>query len=201
MDVRKKISRIAIGALLAFSFTTTPLIGTTFTLTSSDAFAAETKKEEGIIVKGKVKGLTQKAKMISVDQKDKGVCMIKFNDKTIYKNASSSKDFKIGEAVKITIKKVDAENIAQIIEKLLVRLPEGIKEIKTDELEALIQAKKDYVLIDTRPGPKYKENHIPTAVSIPFSKLKKVAKNMEEGLKLLPFEKNKPLIFYCGGNT
>jgi len=72
------------------------------------------------------------------------------------------------------------------------------KLLKLSELQKLIAIgpeKGNYLLFDSRPAPRYNEGHIPYAVSFPqpaFDKLKE---------KLLPKEKDKLLIFYCGGVT
>jgi 3-mercaptopyruvate sulfurtransferase SseA len=51
------------------------------------------------------------------------------------------------------------------------------------------------MIIDSRPyKPKYVNGHIPAAVSIPDSQFDKMTDK-------LPQDKNKLLIFYCGGPT
>ena len=50
-------------------------------------------------------------------------------------------------------------------------------------------------IVDSRPyKPKYANGHIPTAVSIPDSQFDKMTDK-------LPQDKNRLLIFYCGGPT
>ena len=72
------------------------------------------------------------------------------------------------------------------------------KQIKISEMQKLVETgpeKGDYILYDARPAPRFNEGHIPHAVLFPqpaFDKLKD---------KLLPKEKDKLLIFYCGGVT
>jgi len=53
----------------------------------------------------------------------------------------------------------------------------------------------NYVLIDSRPAPRYLEGHIPHAVSLPLDKFDALKD------KVLPKEKDKLIIFYCGGVT
>jgi rhodanese-related sulfurtransferase len=55
-------------------------------------------------------------------------------------------------------------------------------------------SKEPYVLIDSRPGVKYRKTFIPTAISLP-----KAEWEFKKGL--LPTAKDIPLIFYCGGYT
>ena len=107
-----------------------------------------------------------------------------------------------GEKIKVHYKKMGGENVALEVGKILVKLPEGVSEIKTKALEEMIAGKLEgFVLIDARPLPRYRENHIPGAVSLPYSKLKKVADSKEKVLKLLNFAKDATLVFYCGGDT
>lgn len=77
------------------------------------------------------------------------------------------------------------------------QIPEE-KQVKLDRMQKLIEMgpeKGNYLLFDSRPAARYNEGHIPHAASFPqpaFDKLKD---------KLLPKEKNRLLIFYCGGVT
>jgi hypothetical protein len=84
---------------------------------------------------------------------------------------------------------------------LSVKPPAQIPEeklVKTDQMQKLVEVgpeKGNYLLFDSRPAPRYNEGHIPHAISFAqpsFDKLKD---------KLLPKEKDKLLIFYCGGVT
>jgi rhodanese-related sulfurtransferase len=49
-----------------------------------------------------------------------------------------------------------------------------------------------FVLVDSRPAARYHEGHINGAINIPEGEF-------EQFIHLLPTEKDKPLIFYCGG--
>jgi len=77
------------------------------------------------------------------------------------------------------------------------QIPEE-KQIRIDQMQKLVEMgpeKGNYLLFDSRPAPRYNEGHIPHAISFAqpsFDKLKD---------KLLPKEKDKLLIFYCGGVT
>lgn len=72
---------------------------------------------------------------------------------------------------------------------------EGVTEIKTTELKALMVKKTDFMLIDARPGKRYTGAHMPGAVNISVPDYKKKA------AAVLPKDKDKLLIFYCGGPT
>jgi rhodanese-related sulfurtransferase len=59
---------------------------------------------------------------------------------------------------------------------------------------AVLPKRAGVTIIDSRPtGRKYDKGHIPTAVSLPWSKWDKMAADV------LPEDKNELLIFYCGG--
>jgi rhodanese-related sulfurtransferase len=66
------------------------------------------------------------------------------------------------------------------------------KVVTTDQLKAMIEEKKDFLLIDARTREEYQEAHIANALSIP-------EKSFEESLSLLPADKNSLMVFYCNG--
>lgn len=166
------------------------------------AFATETKKSATSVelkkVKGKITNISQKAKTIALSKKDKNFFLLKFTDDTELKDVKSSKDFKVGEAILVEFKTVAGEHIATSLKKALVKLPKGVKVVKTDALEKLLVEKDNIVLIDARPPVKYAESHIAQSISIPFSKLIKMG---DKGADLLAGYKGKQLVFYCGGPT
>lgn len=76
------------------------------------------------------------------------------------------------------------------------KVPEE-KKIKTEELAKLIEMgheKGRYVIVDSRPAPRYHEGHIPGAISIYDAEF-------DKHIDKLPKEKDTLLIFYCGGVT
>jgi rhodanese-related sulfurtransferase len=64
--------------------------------------------------------------------------------------------------------------------------------IATAELKALMDEKKDLVLVDTRTAEEFQEAHIKGAISIP-------EKVFDEKLSLLPSDKNALVVLYCNG--
>jgi rhodanese-related sulfurtransferase len=65
--------------------------------------------------------------------------------------------------------------------------------VSVDYVKKKIDGKSDMVLVDARPKrKKYDKGHIPTAISIPDSQFAKLQ-------HMLPQDKNKLLVFYCGG--
>jgi len=150
-------------------------------------------------IKGKVTGFANPAqsKSISLAVPDRGVMIFKYDDVTVFKNFKSITELKSSAAV-IDYRTVGHEKIASVITKAYVKLPSGVTEIETPDVATLVQKgpdKGNYLLIDARPEKRYGEGHIPTALSIPTPTLK------EAGASLLPADRDKPLIFYCGGPT
>jgi len=140
---------------------------------------------------GKIIGRSNKAKSITIADNKLGNVMIKFNENTLGLE-HAQKD----EAAIINFRIEGNDRIATVIEPKLAKLPQGVSEITPDELAELIAAKSDFMLIDSRPGNRYDAGHIRTAVSIPVTELK------AEGKNLLPQDnKDKLLLFYCGGPT
>ncbi len=170
-------------------------------MTGNPARASQDVKgqEELISVKGKVKGFANPSQSmtISIAVKEKGVMVFKYTDATIFKNFKQLPELK-GESAVIKYRTAGPDKVAVEIKKAFVKLPKGVGELKVEEMAALISKGPEtshYFLVDARPAKRYEEGHIRGAVSIPVPKLKK------EGAKLLPQDKNMPLIFYCGGPT
>jgi rhodanese-related sulfurtransferase len=66
-------------------------------------------------------------------------------------------------------------------------------DVDVDWVQGQLDKGTDIVLIDSRPArKKYDKGHIPTAINIPSTRWDKYKGS-------LPAEKDKPLVFYCGG--
>jgi len=154
---------------------------------------AAAKKEDPNVYKGPIVGRSNKAKTISitVGQGDAAkTMMVKFDDST------EGLDFaKKGEAAIIKWEQRGEDKFATVVEPKLAKLPKGVTEIKTDELYKMLQDHVPMVLADARPVIRYNQGHLPGAVSIPVPLLK------EQKEAVLPKDKNKLLVFYCGGYT
>ncbi len=150
-------------------------------------------------IKGKITNISQKARTIALSTKKEPFFLIKFTENTTLKDMASSKELKTGEAVAISYTTVNGENIASSIQKAVVKLPAGVREIKTGALADILQdPSQEVVVIDARPPKQYEKGHIAGAVSIPYAKLKKAGPN---GKKLLAKYTDRQLILYCGGST
>ncbi len=195
--MKKGVLKVGLSSLLAVNLL---LAGNVLPPTTGMVFAAETEKAQAEVqkVKGKITNISQKAKTIALSKKDKSFFLLKFSDATLLKGVESTKQFKVGEAIIVNYTTENGENIATSLEKAIVKLPKGVSEIKTDELAKLVAENKDLVIVDARPPAKYGESHIPSSISIPFSKLTKMG---DKGATLLDKYKDKQLVFYCGGPT
>lgn len=159
--------------------------------TAKPQATAEQQKEN--VYKGPIVGKSNKAKTISI-QLGKGdaakTMMVKFDDKT--KGVEFAKK---GEAAIITWEQRGSDKFATVIKPKLAKLPAGVTEIKVEEMYTLISANTPMTLVDARPKMRYDQAHLPGSISIPVPKLKKMK------AEVLPDDKDKLLIFYCGGPT
>lgn len=164
--------------------------------------AAASKAAESPMVKGKVKTVVGKSSTLSIEV-GKELKVFKFTSDTKFKNAASYKDLHADELLKIEFKTIGSENIATVITKVVAELPKGTSLIKTEEMQQLVAKGPEagnYVLFDARPAGRYHQAHIPTSLSLPFAEMDKLAKENKVS-PLLPQDKNKLVVFYCGGPT
>lgn len=197
--MKKTFLKLGLGALLTAtaliqSEAAIPFAGVAL---AADA-ATTTTPAKAQTIQGKIANISQKAKTIALSTKEGEFFLMKFTDATVLKGVGSADEFKEDEAIVALYTTSGGENIATSLEKDVVKLPEGIQEIKTEELAGLLAAEKNLVIIDSRPAVKYDEGHIPGAVSIPFAKLVTMG---DEGAQLLARYQDRQLVFYCGGST
>ena len=76
-----------------------------------------------------------------------------------------------------------------------VALFDPSRELRSSELSALIEGKKDFILVDLRPAAEYETWHLPTAVSMPAGEAG--TERVMEGLK---GRKESVIIFYSGNS-
>lgn len=150
------------------------------------------QKEENVYT-GEIVGQSEKAKSISIEV-GKGdaakTMMLKFDDQT--KGVEHAVK---GHAAIISFEVRGNDKYATEIKPKLAKLPEGVTEIKTEEMQELIKNRTDLLLVDSRPASRYGQSHLPGAVSIPVPLLE------EKQAAALPEDKNTLLVFYCGGPT
>lgn len=143
---------------------------------------------------GSVKSVTHTARSIAVEVAGKGVVVFKFDGATQFKNATSANDIIADEVVTVDFTRVGAESLAKAVTKLIAPPPPGVTRVAAAELQKLLKTGgESFALIDSRPAGRYAQGHLPGALSIPLNELEK------EGEKLLPTDRAKTLVFYCGG--
>jgi hypothetical protein len=131
------------------------------------------------------------------------VWIVNYDDKT--KVVKGDKTVGADEIAKLPAKKEilvsftgsEAKPLAtEIAIKQAFKVPEHQKITNAEviKLVAMGPEKGNYSLIDARPTGAYLAGHIPSAISIPYGKFEK------DCTATLP-DKNKMLVFYCGGPT
>jgi hypothetical protein len=151
-------------------------------------------KDMADIVAGDFNSLSNKANSMTVKIEDE-MQLVKFTAETTVKNVAEIKKLKSPIPVRVHYKRVGEDLVAtQIVAKPEIKVPQE-QLVSTEEMEKLVAMgpdKGNFTLIDSRPGIKYQEGHIPGAISIPFPK-------MGEMKDKLPPDKNRLLVFYCEG--
>lgn len=146
------------------------------------------------ILTGTIKSRSGKAKTIQVTI-DGRMQVVKYTPETTVKNVPDIKSLQEPMPVRVHYKTVGDDLVAtEIVVKPKMEVPKE-QLMSTEELEKLValgSEKGGYTLVDSRPGIKYKAEHIPTAISIPFPMMEKMKYK-------LPEDKNRLLIFYCEG--
>jgi hypothetical protein len=149
------------------------------------------------IVRGTLVSVSDKFKSIQVAV-GSVVWVIKYDDalklQGVAKLADIPKEKEIG--VLFTGNDKDPHALSLSVKPAAKVSPEKLVSLEEmSSLAALGPEKGDFLLFDSRPAPKCIEGQIPHAVSLPFDKFDALKD------KLLPKEKDKLIIFYCGGVT
>ena len=146
------------------------------------------------VLAGNLSGTSLKANTIQMKINNR-LEMVKFTPETKVSNVPDMKALKSGMALRVHYETIGSDHVAtKIVVKPKIKVPPE-QLIKIKELTALVEKgpeKGRYTLVDSRPGPGYMKGHIPTAISIPFPKMK-------EMMDKLPKEKDQLVIFYCQG--
>jgi rhodanese-related sulfurtransferase len=140
-------------------------------------------------VKGRIAQVSEKANTPQLKVEDRQE-VVRVGPSTQFVNAKDIKDLALEELIEVEFK--PGEPATRITKVVFDLPPEQAIDLQT--LSSLVE-KGDtgaYLLADARPTDRYREGHIPTAVSIP-------AKELPNKLQALP--RDKPVIFYCGGPT
>ena len=149
------------------------------------------------VVRGTIGTRSEKFSTINV-KVGKIIWVIKYDDSTTVKGAKSLGAIKKGKEIAVTFTgDVKTARAASLSMKQPYTVPEGqlasVEYMK--EMVAKGPEKGGYLLIDARPGKRYLEGHIPGAVLMAYAAFDK------KHAQVLPKDKDKLLIFYCGGVT
>ncbi len=148
------------------------------------------------ILRGVLGGVSGKAKTIQVNI-GAASWLAKWEDGTQLVGAESFGKIPKEKEIAVYITEKDGALYAS---KVSVKQPAKVaaeKLIKTEEVAKLVEMgveKGNFLVIDSRPAPRYNEGHIPTSISIYDAEF-------EKHVDKFPKEKDKLLIFYCGGPT
>jgi rhodanese-related sulfurtransferase len=141
--------------------------------------------------KGRIEHVSNKAQTIQIGVQGKDPVVVRVGPQTQFVNAEGLSDLGPPDLIKVEFAKGQP---ASRIEKVVFGLPEGV-EIGIDEMLAILQGKRGpYFLGDARPEARYKESHIPSAQPT-------FPKDEAAFLAALPDQKDKLIVFYCGGPT
>lgn len=162
------------------------------TATASETNSAIIKPAPNVY-KGKIAGKSNKARTISITVgagATADTIMVKFDE-----NTEGLEFAKKGEAAIIMWQQRGDDKFATVVKPKLAKLPQGVADIKVDELYKLAFDHAPMTLVDARPESRYAQGHLPGAINITVEllELKKA--------EVLPQDKNKLLVFYCGGYT
>lgn len=132
------------------------------------------------------------------------VWIVKYDDKTSVidgektSGADSIKDIPKSKEILVSFTGGEAKPLAtEIAIKQPYKVPDEQK-ITNDEVVKLVAMgpeKGNYTLVDARPTGAFLTGHIPTAISLPFDSFE------DNCATVLPQDKDRLLVFYCGGPT
>lgn len=146
------------------------------------------------ILAGNLSSKSMKAHTIQLKINDR-LELVKFGPDVKVKNIPDLKLLKGAVALRVHYETVGQDRVAtEIVVKPKIKVPEN-QIIEVKELAKLVaqgSQKGDYTLVDSRPAGGFMKGHIPTAISVPFPKMKEMTDK-------LPKDKSQLLIFYCEG--
>ena len=154
-------------------------------------------------VRGKLKSVSQDFNTLQVAV-GKMIWIVNYDDKTTV--VKGDKTLGADQIAKLPAKKeilvsftgdTNKPMATEIAVKMPYKVPEHQKftNAETVKLVAMGPEKGNYMLVDARPGGAFMSGHIPTAISLPYGKF------ADECASVLPQDKDRLLVFYCGGPT
>ena len=200
MMIRNKTS-LLLAAMLAVTFTAAGTASAGKPTIAGGCKKCHTGQPDA--VRGNLGTVSQDFKTLQV-KVGKMIWIVNYDDKTTV--VKGDKTVGADEIAKLPAKKEilvsftgsEAKPLAtEIAVKMPYKVPEHQKITNADvvKLVAMGPDKGNYTLVDARPVAAYISGHIPTAISLPYE-------NFEESCTtVLPQDKDRLLVFYCGGPT
>ena len=146
------------------------------------------------ILAGNLSSKSMKAHTIQIKINDR-LELLKFGPDVKVENIPDIEALKGAVALRVHYETVGQDRVAtEIVVKPKITVPEN-QLIEVRELAKLVAQgpqKGGYTLADSRPAGGFMKGHIPTAISVPFPRMKEMTDK-------LPKDKNQLLIFYCEG--
>lgn len=146
------------------------------------------------ILRGSLASASGKAETLQI-QVGPAVWLVKFDDKTKL-TGWQPPIYKIPKEKEIAVAYEERDGSVYAL-SISVKPPAKIppeKLITADALSKLIETKGDFILIDSRPSPRFHEGHIPGAIGIYDAEF-------DKHVDKLPKEKDRLVVFYCAGPT
>lgn len=148
------------------------------------------------ILRGTLGNVSQKAETIQI-QTANATWLVRYGDNTKLTGAENLSRIPKEKEIAIAFTEKDGSLYADSVSvKQPAKVP-AEKLIKVEEIVKLVAMgpdKGNFALVDSRPGPRYHEGHIPGATLIYDA-------DFDKNAEKLPKDKDKLLIFYCGGVT
>ncbi|TAL26022.1 MAG: rhodanese-like domain-containing protein [Nitrospirae bacterium] len=195
----KKSTTLATAVLVAAGLFLLSSDGTTAEPAPKPKIAAPCKQchaPDEKILRGGFAGVSKKAETIQI-QIGPATWLVKFGDDTKLTGAEKFSAIPKEKEIAIAVTEKEGSLYATGVS---VKPPAKIapeKLMTTEDLSKLVAMgadKGNFTLVDSRPGARYNEGHIPGAISIYDAEFEKNAGK-------LPKEKDKLLVFYCAGAT
>jgi hypothetical protein len=194
----KQFKIFTVIILVAFSFFAQPSVwaatGNKPMIQNNCLNCHQSFSEMDNILAGNLSSKSMKAHTIQIKINDR-LELVKFGSDVKVENIPDIKALKGAVALRVHYETVGQDRVAtEIVVKPKITVPEN-QLIEVRELAKLVAQgpqKGGYTLADSRPAGGFMKGHIPTAISVPFPRMKEMTDK-------LPKDKNQLLIFYCEG--
>ena len=200
--ITKNKTSLFLAALFAVTFTTAGTANAGKPTVGGPCSKCHTAEQD--TVRGNLGTVSPDFNTLQVKVGKKLIWIVNYDDKTIVVNgdktsgAESIKDLPKKKEIRVSFSGGESKPLAtEITVKQPYKVPEDQK-ITNDEVAKLVSQGSDkgnYTLVDARPKGAFLTGHIPSAISLPFDSFE------ESCSTVLPNDKDRLIVFYCGGPT